>query len=678
MTSLLYCQEGVQSNDIVPPEAPTANLRYRKILREWAADEKRGPANRRWIMHRSKRDFFWWLKSFGWLYEPRPEPGRAPILPFIPWPHQVPALQTLIDFSFPDGKDRTWQQKDVGIEKARGEGATWMCLMLITWRWLFHDMEAFGLVSRKEEAADSPDDPDSLGTKIDWALSKMPQWMTGIKGKDYRRNISKHTWFRTPSCEFGKGCSITAYASTGDLASGGRKTLFFMDELSKFARGEDELAMAATEPVTNCRWLVSTYNGANGAYYQAMVNADNLLMEVIKLRWWDNPYRSKGLFLIDGAHRRLLDGRTKEPIDPAELPQGYEHRFFTELFQMLQKRGFVPSDSARLLRKLWSPWYVDRCLRPGMTPPHIAQEYDMDPIGSGNRFFPAELLAELGEHCTDPVFCGDLEYNLETLEITRIFRSATGLFRTWLPTEGGRWRPPAASYIVGADVAQGLGTDFSSNSALCVLNRDTGQKVAEFASPTVLPEQLAEMSIALCRFFAGPNNEPAYLIWEGNGPGGLFRERVMSSNFRNVYYRNQYKTRKGKPSKEMGWWSSVGAKNDLMGKYRWALQEGFFKNPSSIALREAGQYTTVAGGRLEFVPTTATEVDPSDAGEAHGDRCIADAVANFAMEYLGGGATLSSQREKKGRLSRVKDGSFLQRQMEFRKKKRQTAGNLDW
>jgi hypothetical protein len=651
-------RDGIQSIDIVPPQEPVANVLYRKRLREWAIESE---ANRKWIMAKCKRSFYFWLETFAWLYEPRPEIGRAPILPFIPWIHQRPVMNSILEHL---------GYRDIGIEKARGEGATWMCLMILLWRWIFHPMQAFGLVSRNEATADNPDDPDSLGAKVDWALSKMPTWMVGRKGMEYRRNISKHTWINTRN-----GSTITAYPSTGDLASGGRKTAFFMDELSKFPRGDDEAALAATEPVTNCRLLVSTYNGADGAYYRAMTEEHADMMIKLRLRWTDNPYRSINKFVIDGKTQSLLDPDTKQPIQEL-IDIGYVEKFFDTYYPVLMKRGFVVTDSDRLIRKLWSPWYVERCLRPRMTPQKIAQEYDMDPIGSGNRFFPGEVLDDCLDRCRMSEFSGDIEYDFEKLRITRILRSSTGLFRTWIPTRGGRWMPPPANYVIGCDVAQGLGTNHSSNSAICVLNRDTGVKVAEFASPTVLPEKLAEIAISLCHFFKTANGDPAFLIWEANGPGGAFRERVLSSSFRNVYYRSAYKTRRGKPTKEMGWWSSKDAKMDLLTKYRWALQEGYFTNPSEISIREAGQYVTVGGGRLEFVSASADDTDPTDAGENHGDRCIADAVANAGMEYLGGGATQAEATEHQKRNPTPLEGSFLQRQMAARQKKR--ISKNDW
>lgn len=640
--------------DIIPPQSAIKNIIYREKLRLWAVKD---PKNRKWIMQRCKKDFFWWLESFSWLYEPRPEEGRSPILPFIPWPHQRPIMETILN---------KLGYCDIGIKKARGEGATWLCLNILLWKWLFFDLQAFGLVSRNELTADNPSDPDSLGAKLDWELSKLPQWMTGKRGQDYVRNISKHTWINKIN-----GSTITAYPSTGDLASGGRKTAFFMDELSKFPRGDDENALTSTEPVTNCRLFVSTFFGAEGAYYRAMTEESSIIK--LTLSWLDNPDRAKNKFIIDGVNQQLLNPETLKP--QLALASDYTTTFFSDYYPILQKRGFCLSESTRHNKKIWSPWYVARCLRARMTPQKIAQEYDMDPIGSGNRFFPVTLVDDLLKETHKPDFVGDLIYNKEILKLTKLCKTSTGSLSVWLPVSHERWRPPAGEYVIGCDVAQGVGTSYASNSAICVVNRQTGEKVAEYANAVTTPEKLAEIAIALAKFFCTPNKKPAFLIWEANGYGGAFRERLMNSAFRNIYYRTAYKTRRKKPTREPGWWSSKDAKVDLFSKYRWALQESYFSNPSEIAIREAGQYAMGPGGRLVFISLCNEDLNPSDEGENHGDRCTADALANMGMEYLGGGAELAANAPQKSKNLVPVEGSAFWRRTQFLKKKKQ---QLSW
>ena len=68
--------------------------------------------------------------------------------------------------------------ENVGIEKSRGEGLTWMILMLFLKHFRFSgDMDAFGLVSRTEDMADNPYNPSSLFFKLDWTLKQQPYWL---------------------------------------------------------------------------------------------------------------------------------------------------------------------------------------------------------------------------------------------------------------------------------------------------------------------------------------------------------------------------------------------------------------------------------------------------------------------------------------------------------------------
>ena len=631
-----------------PPWEPVANIQYRKKIRRWAVQHER---NRRWITEQCKEDFFVWLMTFGWLYEPRPDEEKQvnKTLPFIPWEHQVPAMKELI---------KHLGYRDIGIEKARGEGATYTCLNIILWRWLFYPMDSYALVSRSLDIADSPDNPDSLGAKLDWAIGKLPTWMVGKKGVDWERNISRHSWIkyfkRHDDDENPEFSTIAAYPSTGDLAAGGRKTAIFMDELGRFPRGDDDKAMSASEPATNCRLLVSTYSGADGAYYKAMHGEDKQEMVKLYLKWEDNPARNVGLFCIDADNERLVTpDEERKPIHT----DGYAEMFFRDKFPKLLKGGY----NVKSKTKVWSPWYVTRCLRPGMTPQWIAQEYDRDPTGSSATFFPGPLVESLIERVVKPQFEGEPVINDE-LQIKHILKRAGGQLKLWLPHHGGKiWAPPSSDYVIGCDVAAGTGASHSSNSVASILDCQSGRKVGEFATCITSPERFAEYAIALCRLFKNVQGSPAYLIWECNGPGCQFREHVLGTNFRNIYYRVNSKSTKRKPSKEPGWWSSRDVKREVLGGYKWALTEGYFWNPSIEAVNELLKYHVLSGGRIEYT-TDPNDDNLSEAGDAHGDRVIADALANLAMEEKGGGRKNTvKEKNAKRAAHNPPEGSFLWR-----------------
>jgi len=637
-------------------------------------------------MKRCRSDFFFFLETFAWLLEPRPEPGKSSIFPFIPWIHQRPVMRSIL---------RNLGYCDIGLEKARGEGATWMCLYIFIWRWLFWDTQFFGIVSRNEKSADNPEDPDSLGAKIDWALSRLPKWMLGEKDSCWRRNISRHSWVRrgdlTRSDKFDDvlpedfagagwgsqdhGNAITAYPTTGDMMSGGRKTAIMLDEFAKHERGPDADCLASTGPVTNCRMLVSTYWGMHGAYYEAMKTAHLRNMVKLQLLWTDNPYRNKNLFRINVKQRKLVSAYNRD----IELKGEYSKEFWKRdgLFDKLRQNGYDVDDKA----KLWSPWYVNECLRQGMNPKVIAQEYDIDPAGSGDSFFSPRMIEERCKRARQPNFVGDLGIDYDHQIVTYLSPRLTGAWRMWLNYQPDEyWRPPPASYVVAADIAVGLGGSYGSNSTLSVVNISTGQKVAEYADPKIKPERFAELAIAVCKYFRDQEGHTAYLIWESNGAGGIFRQRIMQSDFRNFHWRKAHDKTRKKPTKEPGWWSTPRSKFDLLGKYRYAMEAGFFANPSELALRECLQYQITGPERVEYLGISGGQDDPSNVGENHGDRVIADALANYAMEELGGGF-VSGGRASRQRVSDPPQGSFAyrqqQRQREWRNEHKPFWGERD-
>jgi hypothetical protein len=641
----------MSSTVLTAPQSLKDNIKYRMDIRKWALQSE---ANRRWLIDKCSEDFFFWLETFCWIYEPRPEKDRPKQIPFIPWEHQREPIQKVVD---------NLGYRDIGIEKARGEGASWMCLMIILWRWVFHDMESFGLVSMNEQAADNPEDPNSLGWKLDWQIKMMPKWMVGARStfgtiNDYTRNVSKHTWINNNN-----GSSITAYACTGDLSSGGRKTAFLMDELSKFPRGPDEDAMAATEPVTNCRLLVSTPKGADGAYYRCMTEpTPESAMVKITLDWTNNPTRNKDMFRIDLEKKRLLD-----IVSGDEMKGKWVDTFFDENLPILQRRGF----DVDVTTKVWSRWYVDRCLRPRMTPKKIAQEYDRDYGGSSSRFFPASTIQMLIDRTRKPLYQGEVICRQGTFSFTKL---KNGHLKLWCELQGGS-HPPSGEYVLGIDIATGVGGTMSSNSVISIVDRLTGRKVGEFASPNYKPENLADLAIQIAKWFSNEDGGPAYMIWESNGPGGAFRNRIIESDFRNFHYRTPQKLVNSKRTKEPGWSSSKTTKRDLFSKYRHSLVEGLFENPHELSLRETLNYEEESSGKLVFVSGFSDEDDHANIGENHGDRVVADALANLGMEELNGGTHIPEVKEKRANKINPPQGSFAYRRKQWAdKNSRKTVG----
>ena len=604
------------------------NKEYRKALLELAKDNLEFQQEE---MRKCEEDSLYWLASYCMLYEPRPTPK---IMAFLPWDHQIPCWKTM---------DRWLGYRDFGIEKSRGEGASWMVMMLLLHRWLYVPMFTAGVVSKDEPTCDNPNNPDSLFWKLDWQLTKLPYWMV----PDFTRVSNLHVLKNKAN-----GATITGFAATENVASGGRKTVFVMDEIAKWKRGPDRKAFDSTQHVTESRFLISTPFGPDGAYYDAMHQDANIVKSV--LHWSMNPSKNPGMyhveFLKNEKRRIVLDDieywrkRAEERLNRSLTDEEVqkladeidEHRTDDNAFgyPFFLTGDFVKHGKPR------SPWYDKECLRAGATPRSIAQELDLDYGGSSSRFFDISMI-EMRQraHCRPPEAKGQLLYpqfveHYSHLTRPKFVRRGTGDFWLWCDldlsgTPGGK-----VQCVVGADIGAGTGGVSSSNSSLTVLERVTGKQLAVFASPNILPERFAEFAVAVCYFFQGPSS-PAMLIWEANGPPGMqFTKRIAQLEYNYVYLRSAAPDAiVEKTTRTMGWWSNNKTKAILLGEFARALDAGDLVLYDEYTLEEAKYYMNLPGGKIEHV-AASSEADPSGAGERHGDRVIGAALAWWlAKEY---------------------------------------------
>jgi hypothetical protein len=125
------------------PKTPRENVAYRRATLEAA---RRDPDTARALYAICAQDCLFWLNTFGWIYEPR----TPAVLPFITYECQDQAINTLLE---------SLGTQDVGIEKSRDMGASWLVLAAFCWRWQFHPMQSFLLVSRTETSSNPATTP---------------------------------------------------------------------------------------------------------------------------------------------------------------------------------------------------------------------------------------------------------------------------------------------------------------------------------------------------------------------------------------------------------------------------------------------------------------------------------------------------------------------------------------
>jgi hypothetical protein len=353
------------------------------------------------------------------------------------------------------------------------------------------------------------------------------------------------------------GSCIDGYATTGNVLRGGRKTAALLDEFAAFELSQGYAADSATQHATDCRYFNSTPGGAIGAFYDL---AHKPGMQKIRMHWSQHPEKAAGQY---------------------KGPDG----------------------------KLRSPWYDKQCQRTA-SPALIGRDLDINYAGSVSQFFDSALLDRLlVTDVREPRETGRLEHGM--------FVDSGDELSLWLKLENDA-PPRHEGYVVGVDVATGTG---ATNSVASVVDRRTGEKVAELVTCRQSPETFAGTAVELAKWF---NN--AYLIWELNGPGSQFGKRVTVLGYANVYYRQDEQYQARKMTDKPGWSASPQNKRVLMGEYAVALKESRFINRSREALQECRHVVYLPDGTVGNNLALAA-ADPSGARANHADRPTADALA---------------------------------------------------
>lgn len=545
-------------NGRLVPKGLTENLLFRRrVIKLGCADSDY--ARELWIM--CKRDLLFWMNTFVWTFNPRKKPSA---LPFITWEYQDGTLLEM---------DRILGKEDLGMAKSRDMGATWMVLMLMLWRWQFHDLETFMLVSRKEDLVDKAQDPDTLFAKIDFALKYQPEW---LKPKCTRNKLHLYN--------HSTGSTINGGSTTSDVTRGGRRTAIMFDEFASVDSGH--AVMSASADVTECRLFISTPKGSGNAFYDIMNMPEYQDIKKVRLHWSVHPEKSLGL---------------------SYDTQGKPH----------------------------STWYDAQTKR--RSPYEIAQELDIDFLGSDYQYFEQSVLDRVeSEDCRAPIVCGDLDFDPLTCEPAGFIEASKGPLSLWAMPDGLRELPHDRQYVVGADISAGTGASNSVLSIGDRRTKDKiGEYVTKGMNPIEFA-RLAVALCRWLYCEKEDSKVGAYLIWESNGgPGQNFGTAVIENGYRNFYYR-QNLTRLGKPgSDQPGWHSTKDTKQQLLMKYRQALSDGSFTQHSKAAVRECREYVYVSANNSVAHSRSINTIDPSASGDNHGDRVIADALLNLGLGEVG-------------------------------------------
>lgn len=565
------------------------NVAYRKQCIDRAKRDEEY-ARALWIM--CSRDILFWINTFVFTYDPRLTP-KSPVVPFITYYFQ--------DVGIDDIRDAIEQGYDALIDKSRTMGVSWICLTVFTWFWMFRPYTSFRMLSRNEDLVDKTDDPDSLFWKVLFILDHLPKFIK-----------PSHKYIHLSIKNEDNNSTITGCTTTSDAARGGRCTAMFPDEFAAVPDGDG--IEKATQAVTHCRLFNSTHQGAATAFYRLSLGSIKKLI----LHWSLHPLYNKGLYYTENGRLVLVDMKFKGKVTVTR-----------------QEYDFPAGYPFRMDGKLRSPWYDNECDR-ASHPMQIAQELDMDPFASDFQAFPGELIDEIEKTDVRPPYHqGMLTFDEDSLDPIKFEEAENGPLKLWIEPDAYGRIPEGISVVGGFDISAGTG---ASNSTAAFYNVRTGEKIAEYANSRVMPESYASVAIALCNWF----NE-AFMIPDGAGPGRTFCDTVIKLGYRNLYWRRNEEGLTKKISDKPGVFLNPKEKRTTLEKYRLALKNKTIIQRSHEANQECLSYVYV-GRDIEHSAAKNT-TDPSGAGDNHGDRTIADALACKGIELLQPGEKEESSRD---------------------------------
>jgi hypothetical protein len=121
---------------------------------------------------------------------------------------------------------------------------------------------------------------------------------------------------------------------------------------------------------------------------------------------------------------------------------------------------------------------------------------------------------------------------------------------------------------------------------------------------------------------------------------------VIRLGYRNLYYRRNEEGLSKKVSDKPGVFLNPKEKKAVFGIYRRKQKDRTFIQRSSDSNQECLQYIYTLGNKIEH-SSAVNSIDPSGAGESHGDRVVADVLLAKCYDFLGPKKSAGSNKQNR-------------------------------
>lgn len=473
-------------------------------------------------------------------------------------------------------------KRDLVTEKSRDLGISWIWMVIVDWLWRFQKRQNLLVASYREDLVDSADNPNSLFWKLDFIEEHLPVW---LRVEDRVRTYAPPHLFHPQMRS-----TIQGEAGTRRVGTAARCSLIVLDELAKWTIKDGRSAWTSTRAATLCRAAISTPYGT-GNVFHGLCHKESI--NKVSLHWTTHPWQKRGLYTSEEGKLKILD---------SAYPFAKDYNFVLD-------------------GRLRSPYYDAECLR-AESMLEIDQELDLQHLGSDSPFFSEQEISKVkSAYARHPTARGDLAFDSLSFQPTDWKEDLFGgRCKLWfkLPASG---RPPHdRDYVLAVDVSAGTGY---SDSVITVGDSKTGSKIVEFVDRRLPVHGLADYATALGRWFRGTAAQPAQIIWEHQGPGIQFYQRLCDLGYGNVYQSRPERTRfsAGRP----GWYQSEQSKQAILREYARACCAGEFLERSFDCIEEWREYRYVDERKIVHMRNWS-QSRPDAKGANHGDRVMASAL----------------------------------------------------
>jgi len=292
--------------------------------------------------------------------------------------------------------------------------------------------------------------------------------------------------------------------------------------------------------------LESTANGASGEFwrlFQGALNGENEYIPIF-IPWFATE-----------EYQREAPAEFERTVEEDELVEKYD----LDNNQLYWRRLKIAEGGENKFRQEY---------------PANAQEAF---VVSGNTVFDQEKLADLV--ATEP-------------EALREFNPMTGEFTEMKEGSLEIWEFPHfdTPFIIAADVAQGVGKDYS---CAVVMNPDR-EVVAMYRNNRVDPTEFGEILFYLGRYY---NN--ALLCVESNSIGLATLLRLDQMRYVNLYYQTRVADLSSSEGARPGFKTTMATKPQIIGLLQNAVNEDDIRVPSATIIRELKTYISKDSGKME-------------------------------------------------------------------------------